>query len=152
MARVTVEDCTQYVPDIFELVVLAAHRSRQFSAGAKPLVDRDNDKNPVVALREIGKGLIDPEELRDAVIASHCQFKKVAPQEEELEELLEKELSSTQYITEQLFETGPSSPNVDHHVTELDDNTDDEPLDEESSSEEAMHLDSESLEDDKEEL
>ena len=53
MARVTVEDCVDKVPNRFELVMLAAHRAREISAGAEISVDRDNDKNPVVSLREI---------------------------------------------------------------------------------------------------
>ena len=53
MARVTVEDCIDKVPNRFELVLLAGHRARTISAGAQIAVDRDNDKNPVVALREI---------------------------------------------------------------------------------------------------
>ena len=53
MARVTVEDCVDKVPNRFELVMLAAHRARSLAAGAPLTVDRDNDKNPVVALREI---------------------------------------------------------------------------------------------------
>ena len=53
MARVTVEDCVDKVPNRFELVMLASHRAREISAGASLTVDRDNDKNPVVALREI---------------------------------------------------------------------------------------------------
>ena len=58
MARVTVEDCVDKVTNRFELVLFAAHRARGMSAGAELLVERDNDKNPVVALREIADGLI----------------------------------------------------------------------------------------------
>ena len=53
MARVTVEDCVDKIPNRFDLVMLAAHRARELSSGLPPTVDRDNDKNPVVALREI---------------------------------------------------------------------------------------------------
>ena len=60
MARVTVEDCVDKVPNRFELVMLAAHRAREIQAGELPTVDRDNDKNPVVALREIAAGNTDP--------------------------------------------------------------------------------------------
>ena len=55
MARVTVEDCVDKVPNRFELVMLAAHRAREIQSGSIPTVDRDNDKNPVVALREIAE-------------------------------------------------------------------------------------------------
>ena len=58
MARVTVEDCVDKVPNRFELVMLAAHRAREISAGSPLTVDRDNDKNPVVALREIAEGKV----------------------------------------------------------------------------------------------
>ena len=63
MARVTVEDCVEKVPNRFELVMLAAQRSRDISAGAEITVDRDNDKNPVVALREIADETVDREKL-----------------------------------------------------------------------------------------
>ena len=62
MARVTVEDCVEKVPNRFSLVLLAAHRARAISAGAPLLVDRDNDKNPVVALREIADDVVDADE------------------------------------------------------------------------------------------
>ena len=64
MARITVEDCVQRIPSRFELVMIAAQRARDVSAGAALTVDRDNDKNPVVALREIAEGTIDVEHLR----------------------------------------------------------------------------------------
>ena len=68
MARVTVEDCILRVPNRFELVMLASRRGRAISAGEPILVERDNDKNPVIALREIGDGKLDLEELRTLVI------------------------------------------------------------------------------------
>ena len=71
MARVTVEDCIQKVPNRFNLVLLAAHRARGISAGAQLLVDRDNDKNPVVALREIADETQGAEVLRERMIESH---------------------------------------------------------------------------------
>lgn len=104
MARVTVEDCQRYVDNPFELVLLSADRARKISAGSLLLVERDNDKNPVVALREIGDGLLDINGSRESVVASYRQFQKIEAHEEELEELLDQELASTQYITEQLFE------------------------------------------------
>ena len=65
MARVTVEDCVDKVPNRFELVMLAAHRAREISAGSPPTVDRDNDKNPVVSLREIAEETQAAQDLRD---------------------------------------------------------------------------------------
>src|SRR5881394_1309686 len=70
MARVTVEDCIEKVPNRFSLVLLSAHRARAVSAGSPIMVDRDNDKNPVVALREIADDVIDAEELKETLIAS----------------------------------------------------------------------------------
>ncbi len=62
MARVTVEDCVERIPNRFDLVMLAAQRSRDVSAGSPLTVDRDNDKNPVIALREIADGTVDLEQ------------------------------------------------------------------------------------------
>lgn len=70
MARVTVEDCVDKVPNRFDLVLLAAHRARQISGGAELTLDRDRDKNPVVALREIAEVTVTPTELRESVIGS----------------------------------------------------------------------------------
>jgi DNA-directed RNA polymerase subunit omega len=68
MARITVEDCVLKVPNRFELVMLAAQRARDVSAGAPLAVERDNDKNPVVALREIAEGEVELDHLRYELI------------------------------------------------------------------------------------
>ena len=68
MARITVEDCVTQVPNRFELVMLAAQRARDVSAGASLTVERDNDKNPVVALREIAEGTVELDHLRYELI------------------------------------------------------------------------------------
>lgn len=70
MARVTVEDCIEKVDNRFELVLLASHRARLISQGAPLTVDRDRDKNPVVALREIADGTVEPEDLKETLIHS----------------------------------------------------------------------------------
>lgn len=70
MARVTVEDCIEKLPNRFELVLMSAHRARMISQGAPLTLDRDNDKNPVVALREIGDATIDVEDLREDYVHS----------------------------------------------------------------------------------
>mgnify|MGYP000656829039 CR=1 FL=1 len=70
MARVTVEDCIDKVDNRFELVLLASHRARLISQGASITVDRDNDKNPVVALREIADETLSPEDLKEDLIHS----------------------------------------------------------------------------------
>ena len=87
MARVTVEDCIEKVPNRFSLVLLSAHRARAISAGAQIQVDRDNDKNPVVALREIADDVVDGEELRESVIASLQRVDERSEAEEEAETL-----------------------------------------------------------------
>ena len=71
MARVTVEDCVDKVPNRFELVMLASHRAREISSGGQITVDRDNDKNPVVALREIAEETQSAGELRERMIESN---------------------------------------------------------------------------------
>jgi len=71
MARVTVEDCDELVPNRFELVVLAAQRAREISAGGELTVDRDRDKNPVVALREIAGSSVSLDDLREGVVQNH---------------------------------------------------------------------------------
>ena len=71
MARVTVEDCVDKVPNRFELVMLAAHRAREITAGSAPTIDRDNDKNPVLALREIADETQPASNLRERMIESH---------------------------------------------------------------------------------
>jgi DNA-directed RNA polymerase subunit omega len=70
MARVTVEDCIDKVENRFELVLLAGHRARQISQGAPITIDRDNDKNPVVALREIADETLSPGDLKEDLIHS----------------------------------------------------------------------------------
>ncbi len=81
MARVTVEDCIDKLPNRFELVLLSAHRARMVSQGAPLTVDRDNDKNPVVALREIADETIDKDDLREEYI--HAMQKHVEVDEPE---------------------------------------------------------------------
>jgi DNA-directed RNA polymerase subunit omega len=86
MARVTVEDCVLQIPNRFELVMLAAQRSRDISAGAPLSLERDNDKNPVVALREIADTTLDLEVLRNALIKG---LQKVAEADEPEEEIVD---------------------------------------------------------------
>lgn len=70
MARVTVEDCVDKIPNCFDLVLLSAQRARQISGGAELTLDRDRDKNPVVALREIAEQKIKPKHLEEALVQS----------------------------------------------------------------------------------
>ncbi|HET9353703.1 MAG TPA: DNA-directed RNA polymerase subunit omega [Sphingomicrobium sp.] len=70
MARVTVEDCVDKIPNRFDLVLLSAQRARQISGGADLTIDRDRDKNPVVALREIAEQTVKPKQLEEALISN----------------------------------------------------------------------------------
>ena len=70
MARVTVEDCVDKIPNRFDLVLMAATRARAISSGAEITLDRDRDKNPVVALREIAEETIMPDDLKEALVSS----------------------------------------------------------------------------------
>jgi DNA-directed RNA polymerase subunit omega len=83
MARVTVEDCVDKVENRFDLVLLASHRARMISAGAQISVPRDNDKNPVVALREIADSTVQPDDLKEDFI--HSLQKHVEVDEPEAE-------------------------------------------------------------------
>ncbi len=88
MARVTVEDCVDKIPNRFDLVMMAAHRARELSAGDELTVDRDNDKNPVVALREIADETITASNLREAAIEAHQRQIEVDEPEEDAMALL----------------------------------------------------------------
>lgn len=89
MARVTVEDCVDKVPNRFELVMLASHRAREIAAGGALTVDRDNDKNPVVALREIAEETQSADALRERLIESHQTQIEVDEPEEDAMALLQ---------------------------------------------------------------
>ena len=85
MARVTVEDCIDKVDNRFELVLLASHRARLISQGAAITIDRDNDKNPVVALREIAEETQAADALRERMIESHqTQIEVDEPEEDQM--------------------------------------------------------------------
>lgn len=119
MARVTVEDCIEKVQNRFELVVLAAFRTRQISAGAPLTIERDKDKNPVISLREIAEETIKVSDLRDGVMSGFRRVVEVEPEEEQLVDLLEQEIASTII---------PSQP---MRLEDLDDNEPEDELEEE---------------------
>jgi len=98
MARVTVEDCVDKVPNRFELVMLAAHRAREISEGAPLTVDRDNDKDPVVSLREIADESIDLKVVKESLVAD---LQEVRPGEEEEREADRIALQSGPAATEE---------------------------------------------------
>ncbi|HEB79529.1 MAG TPA: DNA-directed RNA polymerase subunit omega [Rhodospirillales bacterium] len=111
MARVTAEDCVTKVPNRFELVMLAAQRARNIAAGAQLTVDRDNDKNPVVALREIAEETIDLKEMENALIQGlqkHVEMDE--PEEDEVDfAAIQQELNG---------ETEESAPKTDENGKE----------------------------------
>ena len=93
MARVTVEDCVDKVPNRFELVMLAAHRAREIAAGSPLTIDRDNDKNPVVALREIAEESQQADDLRERMIESHqTQIEVDEPEDDSMALLMSAEI------------------------------------------------------------
>jgi DNA-directed RNA polymerase subunit omega len=94
MARVTVEDCVMKIPNRFELVLLAGQRARDISAGGSLTVERDNDKNPVVALREIADETINLDSLKSSLVEGlQKQVDVDEPEEEEIDVLAARELA-----------------------------------------------------------
>ena len=95
MARVTVEDCIEKIPNRYELLMVAAQRAKDISAGAPITLPRDNDKNPVIALREIAEGTANIEDLQKSLVLGLQKYVEVEePEEEELEIIAaEKELA-----------------------------------------------------------
>ncbi len=88
MARVTVEDCVQKIPNRFELVLLAAQRARNISRGEELTIDRDNDKNPVVALREIAEETIELDGVEQDLVRSLSRVPEPEPADEEVLDLI----------------------------------------------------------------
>ena len=89
MARVTVEDCVDKVPNRFDLVLLSAHRAREIARGMPLSLDRDNDKNPVVALREIAEETQSADVLRERMIESHqTQIEVDEPEDDQMSLLM----------------------------------------------------------------
>jgi DNA-directed RNA polymerase subunit omega len=114
MARVTVEDCIDKVKNRFELILLASHRSRMLSAGSSLTVERDNDKNPVVALREIADECISPEDMKEDLIHSMQQYVEVDEPESEAAPLL---TNNMQPAHERVI-LGQDDPSMDAPVPE----------------------------------
>ena len=100
MARVTVEDCIEKVQNRFELVLLAAQRARDISVGAELEVEKDNDKNPVIALREIAEGKLDNDDLKEGIIIGMQRYIEREEGEEDEEDILalEAEMSAAAEI------------------------------------------------------
>jgi DNA-directed RNA polymerase subunit omega len=126
MARVTVEDCVQIVPNRFELVVLAAQRSREISAGAPLTVERDNDKNPVIALREIAEKSVSKDELDDSLILSlQKQVESDEPEEDDMAMLMSSDWTpepqppakpEPEYVEEDVFRKPTPAPSASEDI------------------------------------
>ncbi len=112
MARVTVEDCVTKIPNRFELVMLAAQRARSIAAGAELTLDRDEDKNTVVALREIADETIDLDDLREGLIKSLQKHVEMDEPEED-----EVDLIAVQQAA--MVETGETAPAADIPNTDM---------------------------------
>ena len=117
MARVTVEDCIEKIPNRFQLVMMAAQRGRNISAGAALKVERDKDKNPVVALREIAEELIEHDELEESLVKDLQRFVEMdAPEEEDLD-LIETQIEDLDEINivpnEEIIEKEQVVPEVE---------------------------------------
>jgi DNA-directed RNA polymerase subunit omega len=104
MARVTVEDCVDKIPNRFDLVLMAGHRARQLSGGAETLVDRDRDKNPVVALREIAAKVLKPDDMKEEYIKSIQKHAEVdEPEESVSDEDVREDVQARQFTEEELL-------------------------------------------------
>lgn len=120
MARVTVEDCVEKIPNRFELVMLAAQRARLVSAGSALTIDRDNDKNPVVALREIADETIDLDALRQGLIGGLQKHVEVdEPEEDNMAALMQSNDWAAVTATQ-----SPSSRDGMQMVGDIDDDAD----------------------------
>ena len=105
MARVTVEDCVKIIESRFELILVAAERSRILSKGAEPLLDRDRDKNPVVALREIAENKLDLELTKDNLVKGLQKYhEEVLTEPEEDEEITKEVIIETPQLSEDIIE------------------------------------------------
>lgn len=129
MARVTVEDCVEKVPNRYELLMVAAQRAKDIESGSPLQVERDNDKNAVVALREIAEGKVSIEELQKSLVMNLQKYVEVEePEEEELEIMAaEKELSGldSQFDSSMLLDSDINDSMQIHDGDEpLDDDTD----------------------------
>lgn len=121
MARVTVEDCVIKIPNRFELVMMAAQRARDVATGAPLSIDRDNDKNPVVALREIADETIGLDELRNALIRGHQKVVEADEPEDDIVELMAGEQAWAQQMTAGDDDLGGDDMGADGDVEEGDD-------------------------------
>jgi DNA-directed RNA polymerase subunit omega len=141
MARVTVEDCVVRVPNRFELVLVAAQRAREITAGAQLTLDRDDDKNPVVALREIAEDTVQIDRLQDSVIRGMQKHVEIDEPEEAIE--LEPSLFG---VAEELAGTVIGEDEIDEEAVDDELAEDMLTVDDEADLEELPEADTESFE------
>ena len=110
MARVTVEDCVDKIPNRFDLVMMASQRARNISAGAELTVERDNDKNPVVALREIAEETVEFDELEEGLIKGLQTYVEMdEPEEDEMDLLaIQRDMSGEGEAPMAILESVPA--------------------------------------------
>lgn len=125
MARVTVEDCIEKIPNRFELVLYASQRARNLSRGEALTIERDDDKNPVVALREIAEEKLNLEAIKSDIIRSLARAPEPEPVEEEVVDLIptERNIFGLQDVsTEEEKHGAPKSSfeNINQIMSELD--------------------------------
>lgn len=123
MARVTVEDCVDKIPNRFELVMIASQRARKIGSGAALTLDRDNDKNPVVALREIAEQTIEIEAVREELVRSHQRMVAFEEEEESID-LMDGEEEWSAIARKQAENAGMYN---DEEIDEEDEDEDEEP-------------------------
>ena len=133
MARVTVEDCIDKIPNRYELLMVAAQRAKDISAGSALTVNRDNDKNSVVALREIAEGTVNIEELQHSLVMGLQKYVEVEePEEEELEimaaerELADLDEQFSGLISPNEIEDAMQIHNGDEDMSAIDDSAEDD--------------------------
>lgn len=123
MARVTVEDCVRKVSNRFELVLAASQRARQIGAGSPLTVERDNDKNPVIALREIATGTIEADVLKNGLVNSFRIQVESEPQEDEISDFVTQETLRFQQTAPSSFESDELDEDEDEDLEEEKDET-----------------------------
>jgi len=135
MARVTVEDCILKVPNRFELVLVASQRAREIGSGAPLIVDRDNDKNPVVSLREIADTDLSLDGLREALVKNHQKVIELEEEDEDIIDVMEGESEWVQVANQ------AADSELDAAGLSEDDGADDESADDTEDDDEDLSAD-----------
>jgi DNA-directed RNA polymerase subunit omega len=120
MARVTVEDCIEEIPNRFELVMIAAQRARKISSGAPLTIERNNEKNPVLALREVAAETVNPEDLKEELTRAHQMMVAYEEDEDEID-LMDGEEEWEAMVTQAKVEEKQSLYGDEEIVDDVDD-------------------------------